>query len=158
MPLTFNIRHIEKNDLHLEGELPVEDLGLDLQDELIHITGPLEYDLQVESLEGGILVRGDLCLPVECECARCLKRFEQPMEIHGWTCHLTLTGEDAVSVNNDLVDLTPQIREDTLLALPQHPLCEDGCEGLQGLAHGTEPGSTSEKTSSAWDELNKLKL
>jgi uncharacterized protein len=158
MPLTFNIRHVEKHDLLLEGELPVEELDLQIHDELLHFTGPLQYQLTAERLEGGILVRGDLRLPMDCECARCLKRFPQPLELHNWTCHLALTGEDAEPVKNDLVDLTPHIREDSLLALPQHPLCEAGCEGMKMPSAGNTPGSTSEKTSSAWDELNKLKL
>ena len=33
MPLTFNIRHTEKNDLHLEGDFPAEDLDLGVHDE-----------------------------------------------------------------------------------------------------------------------------
>jgi uncharacterized metal-binding protein YceD (DUF177 family) len=56
------------------------------------------------------------------------------------------------------VNLTPYIREDILLALPQHPLCEPECGGLKPPASLKDPGEMSEKASSAWSELDKLKL
>src|SRR5436189_2022820 len=124
MALTFNLRHLENKPLHLEGELPIEELDLDIRDELVSITGPLEYDLAVEKIEHAALVQGELHLPLECECARCLKKFPCDIDLENWTSHLELTGDDAVPVSNDLVDLTPHLREDILLALPQHPLCE----------------------------------
>jgi uncharacterized protein len=154
MPLTFNTRHLENTDLHLAGDLPVEDLELDLQDEMLRPAG----HLTVTDLDGAVLVRGDLDLPLEMECVRCLKKFTRPLQIDGWACHLPLTGEDATPLMNDLVNLTPYLREDILLALPQHPLCEAGCGGLKPATNDTDPGDTSEKTSSAWAELDKLKL
>jgi uncharacterized protein len=158
MPLTFNIRHIDGRDLRLEGELPVEELELDLHDELIRAAGPLEYDLEVEHMEGAVLVQGDLELPLEMECVRCLKKFTRPLKLEDWACHLPLKGEDAVPVSNDLVNLTPFVREDILLALPQHPLCEPECGGLKLPARAKDPGLAAETTPSAWDELDKLKL
>ena len=158
MPLTLNIRHVEKKDQHLEGDLPAKELDLELHDETMRPAGPLQYDLEAQLLEGAILVRGSLRLPLDCVCVRCLKKFRRPIELEHWTCHLPLSGDDSVKVNNDLVDLTPQIREDILLALPQHPLCEPECRGLKLPASVKDPGRMSEKTSSAWDELNKLKL
>lgn len=156
MPLTFNIRHLETKDLHLEGELATEELELDLRDEVIRPADTLKYDLEVQHIEGSALVRGELNLLVEYACVRCLKKFKRPLELHDWTVHLPLTGDDAVEVSNDLVNLTPYLREDILLALPQHPLCEAECRGLKWPASARDSGET--KTVSAWDELDKLKL
>ncbi len=61
-------------------------------------------------------------------------------------------------VDNDLVNLTPYLREDILLALPQHPLCEPECGGLKLPARAKDPEKTAGKTASAWDALDKLKL
>ena len=160
MALTFNIRHLENKELHLTGQLPLEELALDLHDEVITPSGPLEYDLNAQELDDAVLVQGTLRLPLELHCVRCLKPFAHILELEDWTCHMPLTGEDAVSLEGDLVNLTPQIREDILLALPQHPLCETGCVGLKPAAspEEMEPGETSVTTSSAWDELDKLKL
>lgn len=158
MPLTFNIRHLEKKDLVLQGELPSEDLELELHDEMIRPAGPLEYDLTAEQIDAGdALVQGELRLPIEYHCVRCLKRFTRSLEIPDWTCHLPLNGEEATPINNDLVNLTPYLREDILLALPQHPLCEPECGGLR-LPASVDPGQKSSEASSAWSELDKLKL
>ena len=156
MPLTFNIRHLDKKDLHLQGDLPTADLELDLHDEMIRPDKELAYDLEVQRLEGGALVQGTVRMEVEYTCVRCLKKFKRPLELSPWTVHLPLIGEDAVEVSNDLVNLTPYLREDTLLALPQHPLCEAECRGLKMPADSKGPEAA--KTSSAWDELDKLKL
>jgi uncharacterized metal-binding protein YceD (DUF177 family) len=154
MPLTFNIHHVEKKDLHLEGDLAIGELELDLHDEMIRPAEAVDYDLEVQRLEGGALVRGTIRLPVEYMCVRCLKKFKRPLELPDWTVHVQLSGEDAVEVSNDLVNLTPYLREDILLALPQHPLCEPECRGLKVPAPAKDPVESA----SAWDELNKLKL
>jgi uncharacterized metal-binding protein YceD (DUF177 family) len=54
--------------------------------------------------------------------------------------------------------LTPYLREDILLALPQHPLCEPECGGLKLPARAKDPEKTAGNTASAWDALDKLKL
>lgn len=159
MPLLFNIRHLEDRDLHLKGELPIAELDIDTHDEVIHLAQPVSYDLRMEKLDKGILVQGSLRLPLACECVRCLKPFQQPLALEDWTCHLPLEGEEKVEVTNDVVDLTPYVREDILLAFPQHPLCEPECRGLAN-PKDLEPGGDSEPklSSSAWAELDKLKL
>ena len=73
-----------------------------------------------------------------------------------------LEGEDKVSLVNDCVDLTPHIREDMVLAFPQHPLCKPDCSGLAKAQKKPEksPGMAGkpESASSAWSALDKLKL
>lgn len=162
MPITVNLRHLESHDVHLEGEIPVAELDLDPHDEVVRVGEPLAYDLEVQKLEESLLVTGHLTLPLSCVCVRCLKPFRYRLRLKDWTCHLPLTGEDAVSVNNDSADLTPYIREDILLEFPQHPLCDPECGGLPGVepgngSHAISPGN-SEVDSSAWAELNKLKF
>ena len=52
------------------------------------------------------------------------------VRVDPWIADLPLVGEEKVAVDNDCVDLTPYLREDILLAFPQHPLCEPDCRGL----------------------------
>ena len=162
MPVEFNLRHLEGRDLLLKGTLPPEELDLGVQDELLQFPLPLSYDLQVERMEDSILARGRVELPLRMQCARCLKPFDGSVVLPEWVCHLPLTGEDAVEIANDCGDLTPYLREDILLALPQHPLCGSNCVGVQGSilrAEGAPPaGPTPQQERSAWAELDKLKL
>jgi len=162
MPLLINLRHLERKDVFLEGELSAEDLELVNMDELMRMAGPLEYDLEAEELDGGILVQGSLRVPLDCECARCLKPFRRELNLEHWACHLPREGEEAVTVTNDCVDLTPFVREDILLELPQRPLCKPDCAGLPKTVVGKPKKNAqtgqAEAGSSAWAELNKLKL
>jgi uncharacterized protein len=163
MPLLINLRDLERDPLDIEGELTAEELEMLHLDELMRMTQPLEYELEVERLDDGILVQGRLRLELDCECARCLKRFAFELNLEAWAAHLPLEGEDAVPVNNDSVDLTPAIREDILLELPQRPLCKPDCAGLLQPGGGktrknTPKSGQTEAGSSPWAELNKLKL
>jgi len=154
--LSVNLRHLELDDLQLEGELSLEELDFELRDEMIRVEKPLRYDLQVEKLHDSILVQGKLEIALKCECVRCLKAFEHKLKLQHWALHLPLEGEDAVSVENDCVDLTPFVREDILLEFPQHPLCKPDCGGLK-KPEKNKARDRQEKPS-AWAELNKLKL
>ena len=162
MPLQFNIRHLEQKNLRLAGELSAAELDMDTRDPMVRVAKPLRYDLEVQKLEDRLLIQGELRMTVDCECVRCLEAFEREVELCDWTCLLELQGEEPVAVVNDLVDLTPCLREDTLLALPQHPVCKPECAGLLKTPVGkTKPtGDTAplESGSSVWTELNKLKL
>ena len=158
--LNINLRQLENDELHLTGELPVAELDLDLHDEMLRAEAPLEFDLTVQRLEDAVLVTGSLWLALQCECVRCLKSFTAEVDLADWTLHLPLTGEDAVSIKNDSLDLTPFVREDILLEFPQHPLCKPECGGLKKKQadQPAQSGGKNEPKPAAWAELNKLKL
>jgi len=150
-----------RHSVVLKGELPLEDLDYGVSDEMVQPKLPLNYSLEVEKLEDAILVQGQLLIKLDCQCVRCLKPFVFEVNLPDWACHLPLSGEDAVPVLNDLVDLTPYIREDTLLGFPQHPVCKPDCGGLKIASRGKSKKSDLEEGGlppSAWSELDKLKL
>jgi uncharacterized metal-binding protein YceD (DUF177 family) len=162
MPLLVNLRNLEADNVVLDGEMPVEELDIDTQDELLRLGPPLRYKIEVQKVEDGLLVQGELHLPLECHCARCLKAFAHPLDLPHWTRLVLLEGEEAAPVENDCIDLTPLVREDILLEFPQHPLCEAECGGLPamkpGAAESTSNRAGKDAGGTAWDELSKLKF
>lgn len=161
MSLVVNLRHLAKHNLFLKGELSVSELDIETRDKMIHVSAPLHYDLEVEKLKDGLLIRGRLQLPLDCQCVRCLKPFQFPLDLEEWMRLLPLDGEERVPVISDCVDLTPPIREDILLEFPQHPLCKPECRGLAQIHLGkakTDGTSQTKAGSSAWAELDKLKF
>jgi|ERR1043166_7175505 uncharacterized protein len=162
MSLSVNLRHLEAHEVHLQGELPVKELDIDTRDEMVQVAQPLEYDLEVEKLDGGLLAQGKLGVTLQCKCVRCLKSFKYRLKLENWSRHLPLQGEESVPVVNDCIDLTPLVREDILLEFPQHPLCNPQCRGLPNptAGKGQKPGGADQSKSepSAWAELNKLKF
>src|ERR1700685_1256483 len=129
MSLSFNLRHLETRNVTLRGELSLAELDLDVRDKLIRVTQPVQYDIEIEKMDDALLVQGELRVELECECVRCLKKFKRVLDLENWTHHLPFEGDDAVSVDNDCVDLTPFVRKDILLEFPQHPLCRPDCIG-----------------------------
>lgn len=159
MPLKVNLRHLEENEVHLQGELPAAELELEGYDDLIHVRLPLRYDLRAQRVNDAILVQGALDLTLDCECARCLKPFPHQIRLDPWVAHLPLGGPEKAAIKDDLADLTPNLREDILLEFPRHPLCGPDCGGLPNQAKEnktTAAGLTN--NSPAWSELNKLKF
>lgn len=157
--LSVNLRHLENRNLVLRGELSLAELDLDIRDEMIRVTQPVGYDIEIEKLDDALLVRGALHVALDCECVRCLKKFKRALDFENWTLHLPLEGEEQVSVDNDCVDLTPFVREDILLGFPQHPLCKPDCVGLKPkTGRSKKVAGEEEQKPSAWAELNKLKL
>jgi uncharacterized protein len=160
MALLVNLRHLEEDSGQETGELTGEELGITGLDELIQAPLPLQYDLEVSLQEDALLALGSLEITLKCECSRCLKPFDFTIREEGWACHLPLTGEDAVVVDNDCVDLTPHIREHMLLELPQRPVCGDDCKGWKKPAEKSsqQPAEATEEKPSPWAALDKLKL
>jgi len=160
MNLTVNLRTLAQQNAVLRGELSPADLDLDLKDEIVQVRSPLHHDLEVELLPDALLVRGRLQVTVDCECVRCLQPFKYDLVLDPYTLHLPFTGEEAVTLDNDNADLTPFLREDMLLELPQHPLCKPDCAGVKTVAArpGRRTGAKPEAKASAWAELNKQKL
>ena len=158
MSLLVNLRHLEDKNLRLQGELSAEELDIETLDELIKVPVPLSYDVEVQKLEHALLVRGNLTLPLRCECVRCLKPFPKTLQVPEWTCHLPLEGEEKVELEGDCVDLTPYIREDIVLAFPQHPLCKSDCRGLAAPKPEAPRGVEPHAGASPWAALDKLKL
>lgn len=161
MPLEVNLHHVEDQNLHLQGELPVEELEVERWDEMIHVHQPLHYDLQVQKMDHAVLLQGTLVLELECECVRCLAPFKHQVRLAGWACHVPLQGEEKAPVVSDCVDLTPYLREDIVLAFPRHPLCKPDCGGLAATRKTPADAGSAEKATpnpSTWAALDKLKL
>ena len=160
MALILNLRLLSQETLFLQGELALAGLDFGLRDDMFQIKSPVQYDLEVEMVDEAILVRGRVSAGLECECVRCLQPFTRPLVLPELTLHLPLTGDEAVTIDNDNVDLTPYLREDMILEFPQHPLCKPDCAGLKKMDKNQAPaaGDKPESAASAWAELNKLKL
>jgi len=159
MALLLNLSDIEDEDAELAGELSTDELGFDFTDEVIHFKKPLTYQLTAQALPDALLIRGRLYLVLDCECVRCMKPVEYPLEFVDWVCHIPTTGEEKVPINKGSVDLTPYIREDMVLAFPQHPLCREDCPGLSPKDEDEHVDiSKDDVKRSPWDQLNRLKL
>lgn len=118
---------------------------------------PLKYDLHLERDDGEIVVTGRLEAVFTLECGRCLERFEHRLVIEDYETEIPIEEEGTIN-------LTDSIREDTLVALPSYPRCEDGnvhprqcpAEGKFESAPETVAVEPENAGRGVWDALNQL--
>jgi DUF177 domain-containing protein len=97
---------------------------------------PVELDLRLEAVMEGVLVTGTAHASLAGECARCLEPLTDEIEVDVQELYVyedhALPGEDdeVSTLQDDLVDLEPLLRDAVVLALPFQPLCMDDCPGL----------------------------
>jgi uncharacterized metal-binding protein YceD (DUF177 family) len=101
---------------------------------------------------------------VECECARCCKKFYLPLDGE----YIVLIEQGDVKKNGssgdkdvfyyrdetDMVDTRPVLYDEIMTMIPMKPLCEESCSGIQldGIQRETD-----ETIDPRWDALRKLK-
>lgn len=155
-PFRLDPRAIPGNGMHLQGQTQPGFFGLPEGGEVIE-GGPLHYDLRLDPDGSEVVVSGHLDTQFSLECGRCLERFPFEVEIPAWH-HVAQPKDD------QMIDLTDQVREDILLALPSYPRCEHGnidqrdCPA-EGQFEKVEPVTFDETGSSkqtAWDTLDDL--
>ncbi len=144
-----HLRQIPPEGKHVEG---VEDAAfLELQEIEAQAAGPVHYDLQVGTSEGGVFATGRLSVPLQLRCVACLQPFDFTAEIDSFAMQIEADGRE-------FVDFTPMIREEILLALPNHPRCDLNsglhCPYQRPEASG---GGKRRKSDSAWDQLENFK-
>jgi uncharacterized protein len=111
----------------------------------------VHYDLEVGLSGSGVFATGRVSVPVEMTCVACLQPFVYQAAADPFATQVEIEGRE-------LVDLTLAVREELLLALPNHPRC-DLILGHTCPYHGSAASGSGaqESAQSAWDQLDKLK-
>ena len=147
--IQVHLHHIPENDsLHLTGE--ADSVVLDLEEAGIEAVGPLFYDLQVGLSDGGLFATGTLAQTMRMTCVGCLESFDWPFETQEFAIQKELSG-------SELVDLTPEVREDIHLLLPMHPRCTLGGNKCPAqFPQRVVPSSKNSEVRSVWAALDQL--
>ena len=135
----------------------------------------LAFKGQITPTGDDYLLRGELVGDLEASCARCL----EPALVHV-DLPLTLTfvaagaedvdpdedsDPDVVSFTGGELDLSGELRDALVLAVPFNPLCDEACRGLCPMCGGnrnlipcTHAAATPAKTPGGLAALGKIKL
>ena len=100
--------------------------------------GDVSVRLRLESVMEGVLVTGDLDVPVTGSCARCLEPIEDSLHFdvqelyayEGSTTEATSEEDEVRRIDGDFLDLEPLARDTVVLNLPLAPVCTPDCAGL----------------------------
>lgn len=133
--MQINLRDLaaKKSQIRLTESFSLEKL---LQEKGAVPAGPLHVDVTATASAGLVEVVGELTLPMEYACSRCLCRYCQTLRIpfrEAFTQNpeKAKNEEDEIHlVTEDRVELAPYFEEAVLLELPYVPVCEEACQGL----------------------------
>ncbi len=98
----------------------------------------VQLDLRLESVMEGVLVSGEITVPLVGSCARCLEPIEDTLTLdvqelfayEGSTTEATSEEDEVRLVEGEAIDLEPMARDVVVLALPLAPVCDEDCGGL----------------------------
>lgn len=136
-PLVFDIRGLDRGPGSARTETRTAPAPADLHTGMSWIPerSGLDLDVRIESVTEGVLVTVSATAPVAGECARCLEPVTQTVtvqcqELFSYEQNGGDGGEDGYSLDGDLLDLEPALRDALVLALPLAPRCQEDCPGL----------------------------
>ncbi len=151
---------IETGELRLKdrnytGQEPAAILEIE-SEPFVRAAGAIRYDLNARCLSDDLLVQGSLALTLEFECARCVEWFRKRVRVPDFIRSFPLSSE------NESIDLTGDIREDILLALPINFVCSPECRGLCPVC-GVDLNKQScachaVEAPAVWSVLDQLKI
>jgi uncharacterized protein len=146
---------------------------LDLQDEWVRLIVPPVVSGQMRRDGARVKVNGKVAAKLQLECDRCLKMIEFPVDSRFTLEYVTredYEAQQAIELTEDeldlsvfdgeAIDLDDLVREELLLAVPTHLLCQENCKGVCPTC-GVDRNSTdcrcgSDEVDPRWAGLKEL--
>jgi len=121
--MTIDVQRVGAEGERFAGEEPIALLDGEGEPGL-RPGGAIRYRLGAQVVSGRLMVSGALSMDNSFLCSRCVEWFLREIREPAFSSvHEIVSGQE-------IVDLTPEMREAMLLSLPAHPLCREDCRGL----------------------------
>jgi len=157
--MKIHLRQLEAGQTQFAGR--VEEDVYQLHDPDVTPVGGYEYEVEAGMQGDSVWAVGHVHAEFDLRCVNCLEKFRFPVDLPGFAAQKEAKGPE-------ILDLTEEVREDILLALPPHPKCDwTGdvvCSGRQiAASHAPNasrdtPESAAGSSGHSWDALNQLKI
>ena len=122
--LIVDASRVDSEGEEIEGEV----MAVDLDEEFVKAFGGVRYRLSLQVFGTELLVRGHLEQDFDLVWARCGKDFDDAIEVDD------VTQAYECGERSPEVDLTEDVRESIILALPTYPVCDETCPGVEQKA------------------------
>ena len=119
--LVIDTARLARDGERIEGEVDV----VDLDEKFVKPFGGVRYSLDLHLFGSELLVRGTLEQDFDLVCSRCGKDFDDTIKVDDFTASFEIPEDDPE------VDLTEELRESIILALPTYPVCDETCPGVE---------------------------
>ena len=152
--LLIDVARLDPEGEDYEGVL--DDAVLEMDGELLRPFAGIRYELFVQQFGTELLVRGTLAQDFEAVCARCGVDFDFTTTVDDFTTSVE------IDEKTEFVDLTDELRQSIILALPSYPVCRQDCRGVcptcgKNLNEGSCACDHTERDS-RWGALDALEL
>ena len=137
-------------DVDLHGLVPEVDLDVEGDHPELLLSGPVRLMHVID----GVLVQGNLTAEATLSCVRCLEPVKIPLAVNLEETFAptidVITGQPMRPEEEDralwidehhILDLTEVLRQDVLVAIPMHTLCQDDCRSRIVAMSFCEPRS-----------------
>ena len=138
--LLVDVARLDPEGETLEGEVDI----IDLDEPFVKPFGGVRYRLTAQVVGTELLVRGHLEQDFDLVCSRCGQDFDDTIKVDDFMQSYE------ISEKVPEVDLTADVRESIILALPSYPVCREDCPGI--VQKDEKP------VDDRWNVLNKLKV
>ena len=122
--LIIDASRVDPEGDELEGEVN----DVDIDEDFVKPFGGVRYRLTAQVFGTELLVRGHLEQDFDLVCSRCGKDFDDTIKVDDFTQSYE------ISEKSPEVDLTEDVRESIILALPTYPVCDETCPGVEQKA------------------------
>ncbi|HRZ86730.1 MAG TPA: DUF177 domain-containing protein [bacterium] len=119
--MKIEIDRIPDGGMDIEVDEPVEEY--DIEPVFSRFVSPVHISVHADFISGQLLVRGSISIETAADCSRCLKEIREPVVIDDYLF-------DGPASEGETIDLTGNIREYIIIALPMKRLCTTECKGL----------------------------
>ena len=119
--LVIDVARLDRDGEEIEGVL--DDAVLDLNDEFLRPFAGIRYRLFVQLAGRELIARGALEQDFEAVCSRCGADFDFTVTVPDFTVSVE-------TKKTEIVDLTDELRQSIILALPTYPVCRADCRGV----------------------------
>ena len=174
LPLVFDTQELGRRPGSMERLQRTVEAPADFGTDVIAVPegSPMELELRLESVVEGVLVTGSVSATATGACVRCLEPVSYPadgtfQELFAYADraahHREVGAEDDETdehtLEGDLFDLEPVLRDTVVPALPFKPVCRDDCPGLCsecGARLADDPGHQHDVIDPRWSALSAL--
>ncbi|MGN0852648.1 MAG: YceD family protein [Kiritimatiellia bacterium] len=152
---SIDVARLDADGEDLSGVL--DDAVLEMADDpYLRPFAGIRYELFAQVLGTELLVRGRLAQDFDAVCSRCGADFDFTVTVPDFTASVE------VGEKTEFVDLTDELRQCIILALPTYPVCREDCRGVcamcgKNLNEGSCACSHDEQDS-RWGALDALEL
>ena len=130
------------------------------------LVGKIELNATIDRRDEDLNLKADLSSAAELLCDRCLSTFQHKLvaKINAYFSNKLSRFDDDIKplhLNNNLIDLSEEIRSAFVLTLPLKLLCTESCKGLCptcGANWNEGICSCNNNSDSRWEKLKELQL